>query len=834
MKLSAIMLFVFASMAFAAKGYSQSVRVTLNVNNSSLQKVLDEIEKQSEFHFFYNNKQVDISRNVTIKSNQKEISQVLNQLFAGTNIGYKILENSIILSPKQILETTAAQQQTTKKIKGLVTDETGSPVIGANIKEKETGNGTITDINGNFSLSVGTKSTIIISYIGYITKEVPVGNNTSLTVQLAENTKQLDEVVVTALGIKREEKALGYAVQKVDGDKLAAVKTVNVATSLTGKIAGLNVKNSTEFNTSPSLSLRASAPLLVIDGVPYGNVGLNDIAADDIESVDVLKGATASALYGSQAMGGVINIITRKAKKKFEASAGIRYAGRNQQNYKDTPKDHSQYKYRIHLDKPNLNTNLSLGLNLGKFTMNTDVLYKSFDGYQLFDKKPLVKYFPAYNTTITEELSKTPTSISGYEDVQVAHKMDYRFSKRLKVQLKGSYYMLNKYDFQADNIFEKSEDYTYGGSIDYTISDKSSLVASVHTDHYNRYDKYELKSGRRLEYKNNIIQPRIVYSTTALDKQTITGGLEYYRESLFSDKFETGVKENKSQWYATAFLQDDWSINKQFSVIAGLRCDYHEKYGTNLTPKASVMYKIFPFTVRFNYARGYRSPSIKELYMNWDHLGMFWIYGNSKLKPETNNYISLSGEYVNSWININANVYSNWFRNKIEGMWSNDQTELHYINIGKSRLAGVETMCKIQINRHINVHGAYNYLYTSKDADGVRLSSSSPHSGNIRAEYNTRIPRYATIVNLSGNIMGKKKFDVLDELEIDGKKVEAYYQAKVNPYCLWDLTVSQYIMQNLRITAGITNLFDYTSDRVTFNTSTSPGRNYFIACNYTL
>ncbi|WP_049133262.1 hypothetical protein, partial [Bacteroides fragilis] len=89
----------------------------------------------------------------------------------------------------------------------------------------------------------------IISYIGYITKEVPVGNNTSLTVQLAENTKQLDEVVVTALGIKREEKALGYAVQKVDGDKLAAVKTVNVATSLTGKIAGLNVKNSTEFNT---------------------------------------------------------------------------------------------------------------------------------------------------------------------------------------------------------------------------------------------------------------------------------------------------------------------------------------------------------------------------------------------------------------------------------------------------------------------------------------------------------------------------------------------------------------------------------------------------------
>jgi signal transduction histidine kinase len=200
MKLSAIMLFVFASMAFAAKGYSQSVRVTLNVNNSSLQKVLDEIEKQSEFHFFYNNKQVDISRNVTIKSNQKEISQVLNQLFAGTNIGYKILENSIILSPKQILETTAAQQQTTKKIKGLVTDETGSPVIGANIKEKETGNGTITDINGNFSLSVGTKSTIIISYIGYITKEEMleyagiIETNTELLLQLINDILDMSKI----------------------------------------------------------------------------------------------------------------------------------------------------------------------------------------------------------------------------------------------------------------------------------------------------------------------------------------------------------------------------------------------------------------------------------------------------------------------------------------------------------------------------------------------------------------------------------------------------------------------------------------------------------------
>lgn len=686
---------------------------------------------------------------------------------------------------------------------------------------------------------IRTKFALLLTFIGALPLAAQNVRQEKDTVSyMNDDPFNLEQIVVTATRTEKKIKNTPVITQVITAKQIEERGTGNIQDLLTQEVPGLNFQE-VGYGTSIDIQgLGSKHILFLIDGERIagengGNIDYSRINLYNIDHIEIVKGAS-SALYGSQAMGGVINIITRKAQKKFEASAGIRYAGKNQQNYKDTPKDHSQYKYRTHLDKPNLNTNLSLGLNLGKFTMNTDILYKSFDGYQLYDKKPLVKFFPAYNTTITEELNTTPTSISGYEDVQVTHKMDYRFSKRLKVQLKGSYYMLNKYDFQADNIFEKSEDYTYGGTIDYTISDKSALVASIHTDHYNRYDKYELKSGHRLEYKNNIIQPRVVYTTTALDKQTITGGLEFYRESLFSDKFETGVKENKSQWYATAFLQDDWSINKQFSVVAGLRCDYHEKYGANVTPKASVMYKVFPFTVRFNYARGYRSPSIKELYMNWDHLGMFWIYGNSKLKPETNNYISLSGEYVNSWININTNIYSNWFRNKIEGMWSNDQTELHYTNVGKSHLAGVETMCKVQINRHINVHGAYNYLYTSKDADGVRLSSSSPHSGNIRAEYNTRIPRYATVVNLSGNIMGKKRFDVLDELEIEGKKVEAYYQAKVNPYCLWDLTVSQYIMQNLRITAGITNLFDYTSDRVTFNTSTSPGRNYFIACNYTL
>lgn len=315
MRLATIMLFVCIGLAYASDSYSQSAALTLNVNNQTVQDVLDEIEKQSEFHFFYNNKQVNTGRIVSIKSNKKDVFYVLEQLFTDTDISYKVLDRSIILSPKEVLSEAVAQQPI-KKISGIVVDANGEPVIGVNVLEQGTTNGTITDIDGKFSLSVPAQSILIVSYIGYITKEVAVGAQSFFRIKLEEDTKKLEEVVVTALGIKREEKALGYAVQKVSGESLNTVKSVDFATNLTGKVAGLNVQNSTEFNETPTLSLRGETPLLVVDGVPYKNMTLRDIASDDIESVDVLKGATASALYGARGGSGAIMVTTKKGKEE--------------------------------------------------------------------------------------------------------------------------------------------------------------------------------------------------------------------------------------------------------------------------------------------------------------------------------------------------------------------------------------------------------------------------------------------------------------------------------------------------------------------------------------
>lgn len=211
-------------------------------------------------------------------------------------------------SPSRIGAHMSAQEVT-----GTITDENGEPLPGVNVVEKGTTNGTLTDATGKFKLSVKSDKAILsISFIGYASQEIVVGAQTSLTIKMNTDTKILNEVVVTALGVKREEKSLGYAVQKVSGPSLQTVKGVSVGTSLTGRVSGLWVRNSTEFNQMPAISLRGESPLLVIDGVPYNNISLNNIAQDDIESIDVLKGPTASALYGSRGGSGAIIVTTKK------------------------------------------------------------------------------------------------------------------------------------------------------------------------------------------------------------------------------------------------------------------------------------------------------------------------------------------------------------------------------------------------------------------------------------------------------------------------------------------------------------------------------------------
>ncbi|MBV4356437.1 SusC/RagA family TonB-linked outer membrane protein [Pinibacter aurantiacus] len=220
-------------------------------------------------------------------------------------------------SPKKLDDDVKATSTAAQRIKvsGVVTDINNHGIPQVTITEKGSANSAMTKEDGTFAISIAdTKSILTFSSVGYADQEEFVGTRTSLNVQLQTASKQLTEVVVTALGVKREEKALGYATQAVKGNALQTVKGVDLGTSLTGQVSGLVVKNSTEFNGVPTLEMRGESPLLVIDGVPYGNMTLRDIPTDDIESINMLKGSTAAALYGARGSAGAVMITTKRGK----------------------------------------------------------------------------------------------------------------------------------------------------------------------------------------------------------------------------------------------------------------------------------------------------------------------------------------------------------------------------------------------------------------------------------------------------------------------------------------------------------------------------------------
>lgn len=306
---NAIICMLFSIMNVSAMVHAQN-SLSIHIQNGTIYEVVSEIEKQTEYMFFYKNEDIDNSQRVNIQVTGRPVDEVLNKVAEQTDLGYLIENRHILLTKK----TSAILQQIT--ISGVVKDETGEPLYGVNVLVKGTTTGVVTDLDGKYTLSVPGENVILVfSYIGFDSQEVVVGNRQTINVTLRESSQMIDELVVTALGMKRSEKALGYATQQIGGDQFEKVKGVNVATSLTGRISGMTVFNSSEFMEAPTIKLRGESPILILDGVPT-ELTLGDLNSDDILSIDVLKGATASALYGSRGGSGAIMVTTKKGGKK--------------------------------------------------------------------------------------------------------------------------------------------------------------------------------------------------------------------------------------------------------------------------------------------------------------------------------------------------------------------------------------------------------------------------------------------------------------------------------------------------------------------------------------
>lgn len=313
MKLTALSLMLSIS-AFAANADAQQVSVT--VNNAKVKTVLNSIADQTGLSLAYSAQVVDLNRKVSLNFVNTEVSEVLNAMFDNTAIGYEIKDGKIYLFKAAERTTTSINQQK-RIITGTVVDPNGEAVIGANVVVKGTTNGTITDMDGKFSLEVPEGAMLLVSYIGYGDYETKVGNQSNLSITLKEDSQALDELVVVGYGTMKKKDLTG-AVGAVKGDDLAARRTTQLSTALQGATSGVLV---TRDNSAPgataSIKIRGvttigeTSPLVIVDGVP-GDI--NQVNPEDVENMSILKDAASASIYGSRAAAGVIVITTKRAK----------------------------------------------------------------------------------------------------------------------------------------------------------------------------------------------------------------------------------------------------------------------------------------------------------------------------------------------------------------------------------------------------------------------------------------------------------------------------------------------------------------------------------------
>ena len=300
--------------SFASHSYAQETVISLNIINQTVADVLDDIEAQTDFQFFYNSKLIDTNRRVSVDVKNVDVFVVLKQIFGNTNVTYKVVDKDVIL-------TLASPDQGEHMVTGVVKDQNGELIIGANVVEKGTTNGTVTDVDGRFSINVAPGATLIISYIGYKSLEIEVDNRQAYDIVLSEDSEALDEVIVIGYGTtKRKDFTGSVSSVKLENSPIALSPNLNALESLKGNVSGLDIGATNSAGGQPSMQMRgqksisgSNDPLIVVDGMIFMG-SINDINPNDIASYDVLKDATSAAAYGSRSANGVIIITTKKGK----------------------------------------------------------------------------------------------------------------------------------------------------------------------------------------------------------------------------------------------------------------------------------------------------------------------------------------------------------------------------------------------------------------------------------------------------------------------------------------------------------------------------------------
>lgn len=678
------------------------------------------------------------------------------------------------------------------ELKGRVVDENGISIPGVSVIVKNTIIGTGTDSKGDFILKIKDKRTmeLVFSCIGYKNSEIRIPADDYpdfVKVSMTPSINQLEETVVTGTREEKMLKDITVPTRIISGGEIQALNPVNMEALLQYEVPGLQIGYNS-MSGLPSITyqgMEGAYILFLIDGERVSgegsdhNVDFSMFNVEDIERIEIIRGAQAT-IYGSNALAGVINIITKKAGRPIVAELASRYAGHNGQSY-----------------------SVSGGYRNSAFSSMTSVTWRKRDTYTIGDKVgKSYDIIGSDGSTETKYDKAGSTTIYGGNMWNATQKFRYAVNEHLKAEVNGSFYR-NKYDVKWDNkhndIFS---DYAVRPKLSYIINDRSRIILSYVLDDYQKNKAFFEAGYSRMTYRNISQTARLDFSGRFGNHEIAAGAEwrnEYLKHYMFKDNSSRSIGEG------VAFLQESWKILKRLDIVAGIRADYHRTYKWNFTPKATLMYRPWDFlSIRAGYSRGFRSPSLKELYQEFDMAGIMMIYGNENLRPEKSNQFLLSFEATVGRLNFSVSGYHNKYYDKISYFDGtiDGNTGWHYVNADNAKTTGGEALIKAKVVKGLTLTGAYTYVDDYQEMEGKNTSLTRPHSITFSGIYNHRFGKVGTTFSLHGQWGSGMSTYYKNR---DGNFERYFYEPRT--ICTANCSVT--LPYGISIGVGVDNIFNY-------------------------
>ena len=677
-----------------------------------------------------------------------------------------------------------------RRISGIVTDMNNEPLPGATIVVKELSTlGAVANLDGHYELRLPDNKdyTLTATFVGYIdvSKKVSDKQEDVLNFQLTESSTILDQVVVTGTRTPKLLKDVPIVTRVISGLDIKRMDATNISDLLQTELPGIEFSYSMNQQTSLNMSgFGGNSVLFLVDGERLAgetldNVDYSRLNMDNVQRIEIVKGA-ASSLYGSNAVGGVVNIISRESQEPWSVNINGRYGAHNEQRYGG-----------------------SVGFNAGRFNSMTNVQYTSIDAIDLSEG------------TDNEEVGDY-SMIYGNSTLNIKERLIYTPIDNLKFTARAGYFFRERNSSESQK--ERYRSFTGGLKGNYNITDIDDLEVAYSFDQYDKSDYLVFGDLDVRDYSNVQHILRALYNHTFADKHILTVGGDYMRDYLMSYQFTDGG--SYIQHTADAFAQFDWNPHKKFNLIAGLRFDYFsEAKLSHLSPKLGLMYKLGNCSLRGSYAGGFRAPTLKEMYMNFYMGNIFMIYGNPDLKPESSHNLSLSAEYMKGYHNLTVTGFYNIVDNRITTAWNQALGGQVYTNMSRLQVMGVDANASGKYRCGISWRLSYAYTYEHIKKGEPMLSATRPHTATARIAYDKDWNNYGLSVALTGRYLSKLTTDVYTEMTSYEQTEKQTYPG----YTIWKLSFAQRVWKGINITLAVDNLFNYRPDYYYSNSPSTTG-----------